>query len=377
MDEPLARRRALYAFAFAHLVAGAMCLVQWVAVLDAVISVSVWTVWAPFIVGAVLLYLAITAPSLAAPLRKTHVLLGPADRTAGRGFVVDTRLDAVGTLRSQYEQQIRQAARLEERARLARDLHDAVKQQLFVIQTAAATADARYGGDEAGARAALDQIRASAREASVEMEALIEELEAAPLGQAGLIESVRKQCEALGFRTGAEVKLEVGSLPPDRTLGPGTHEALFRAAQEALANVGRHARARHVAVTLGLSGDRLELAIRDDGAGFEVGDRRHGMGLRNMAARAVELGGTFSINSSPGQGTVVRLSIPCDIESAGDYRRKALISAGVFIVMAGHMFLRGVSEFPWNVAVAAIVAITAARYAVAYRRLRRAAGAGA
>jgi signal transduction histidine kinase len=83
------------------------------------------------------------------------------------------------SLRLQYEEQIREAARQEERVRLARDLHDAVKQQLFAIQAAAATVEARFDTDAAGARQALEQVRSSSREALTEMEVMLDQLQAA------------------------------------------------------------------------------------------------------------------------------------------------------------------------------------------------------
>jgi hypothetical protein len=95
------------------------------------------------------------------------------------------------------------------------------------------------------------------------------------------------------------------------------------------------------------------------------------MGLRNMTARAGELAGTFSVNSSPGKGTLVRLSIPCRLESPREYARKALVWAALLVFIAGAWWFRGSVERPWHIAFAAIVAITAARYAVAYRRVRR------
>jgi signal transduction histidine kinase len=155
-------------------------------------------------------------------------------------------------LRSRYEEQIRQGARHEERARLARDLHDAVKQQLFAIQTAAATVEARFDADPSGARTALIQVRASAREALTEMEVMLEQLQAAPLTTTGLIGSLKRAAEATRFRTGAEVTVEAGELPPDIALPPGAHQAMLRFAQEALANVARHSRASHVWVRFGV-----------------------------------------------------------------------------------------------------------------------------
>jgi signal transduction histidine kinase len=117
-------------------------------------------------------------------------------------------------LRTAYEQKIREAAGLEERHRLARDLHDSIKQQVFVIQTAAATAQARFDDDRDGARSALEEIRAAGREAMAEMETMLDQLRSAALENTGLVEALKRHCEALGFRTGAEVSFEVGALPP-------------------------------------------------------------------------------------------------------------------------------------------------------------------
>ena len=192
-------------------------------------------------------------------------------------------------LRSQYEQQIREAARQEERNRLARDLHDSIKQQIFVIQTAAATAQARFDADQAGTREALDQVRNSAREAMTEMQVMLEQLRAVPLENSGLIESLKKQCDALGFRTGAKVEFTLANLPATETLAPGAHQALLRVAQEALANTGRHARAATVQVSLGLANGQVELRITDDGAGFDPnqdparpGHRQHARARRRV-----------------------------------------------------------------------------------------------
>ncbi|HSB13353.1 MAG TPA: histidine kinase, partial [Bryobacteraceae bacterium] len=149
-------------------------------------------------------------------------------------------------LRSQYEEQIRQAASREERSRLARELHDSIKQQIFVVQTAAATAQVRFDQDSAGARAALDEVRNSAREAMAEMEAMLDQLRATPLENTGLVEALKRQCGALGFRTGAQIDFRIGKLPLNGSLPPGAHQAVFRVAQEALANIGRHARAQNV-----------------------------------------------------------------------------------------------------------------------------------
>ena len=226
-------------------------------------------------------------------------------------------------LRRRYQRQIRAAALQEERHRLARDLHDSIKQQIFAIQTAAATAQTRFDSDAAGTRAALEQVRASAREAMAEMEAMLDQLHAAPLENAGLVASLRKQCEALGFRTGAKVEFEPGALPDNLEVEPGAQEALFRVAQEALANVARHARAARVRVVLSTTQRQMKLTIEDDGAGFDIAQPARGMGLANIEARAAEFGGTFDLSSTSGGGTRVEVAVPCAATSSiADYNRR-------------------------------------------------------
>ena len=215
-----------------------------------------------------------------------------------------------GNLRSRYEQQIREAAAQEERNRLARELHDSIKQQIFVIQTAAATAQTRFNGDSEGSRGALRQVRTSAHDVMTEMEVMLDQLRAEPLENAGLVAALKKQCEALGFRTGAHVEFQVDELPASTALAPGAQQALLRVAQEALANVSRHARATHVWVRLGKTSEGMELTVRDDGAGFDPNQSRGGMGTANMHARAEEFGGTFELASRPGGGTSVRFWLP-------------------------------------------------------------------
>lgn len=213
-------------------------------------------------------------------------------------------------LRTEYERRIREAAGQEERHRLARDLHDSVKQQIFAMQTNAATAQARFDGDPDGAREALERVRASAREAMTEMQVMLDQLRAAPLTLNGLVEALRTQAEALGFRSGARVEVEIGELPRDEEVPPAAPEMLFRACQEALSNVARHARASSVCIRLAAAGTELMLVIADDGAGFDPDTVSMGMGLRNLRTRAEELGGTFELVSAPGRGVSITIRIP-------------------------------------------------------------------
>jgi signal transduction histidine kinase len=207
-------------------------------------------------------------------------------------------------------QQIGEAAAQEERNRLARDLHDSIKQQLFSINVGAAAAQERWESDPEGARKALADVRRSAREAMVEMQAMLHQLRPEALGTAGLIEALREQCEALGYRTGAEVTLEIGEPLPDDRMPPGAQDTLFRIGQEMLANVARHARARHVQLWLGRQGEEVVLRVVDDGQGFEPAAEASGMGLRNLRERATSLRGKLEVASTPGAGTTVQVWVP-------------------------------------------------------------------
>jgi len=236
---------------------------------------------------------------------------------------------------SRYEQQMRQAGAQEERNRLARDLHDSIKQQIFVIQTAAATAQTRFDDDRVGSAAALDQIRAAARDAMTEMEVMMDNLRSVPLENAGLVEALKKQCEALGHRTGARVEFKLGDVPATETVPPGSHQAIFRVAQEALANIGRHARAGNVTVSLGSSHGRVELGVQDDGTGFDQSWNSDGMGLANMRARAAEFRGRLDLTSAPRAGTTVAFSIPYLRVMAAPSKRRMLLVTVCLVLTPG------------------------------------------
>jgi len=352
VDAPPARRNGLFWFANGHAIVFLVVFLQKVATGEPWLVQTATQVL--FFVAVVLYYLWSTSEGEYAPLPRISLFGDAAPASTER-------------LRSQYEQQIREAARLEERNRLARDLHDSIKQQVFVIQTAAATAQARFDGDQDGAKAALEQIRGSAREAMTEMQVMLDQLRAVPLENAGLIESLKKQCAALGFRTGSRVDFKLGELPPSEALPPGAHEAILRGAQEALANVGRHARASSVLVLLDSVRGQVELKVQDDGAGFDPEQSGRGQGIANMRARVEEFGGKFELISRPGNGTSVALSFPYMAAGAPrEYRNKAF-SAAVMLVLSVAYFVWTKSTVMLPVSILATFSVI--RYTVAYRRV--------
>ncbi len=209
-------------------------------------------------------------------------------------------------------QQVERAAAQQERNRLARELHDSIKQQLFSIQMSAASAQLRFGDDAAAALQALEDVRKSTQEAMVEMNALLQQLSPMPLERAGLAQALREQCEALGFRSGAEVACEIGDLPPNAAFRPGAQEELFRIAQEGLSNVARHARAGKVTLRLGWHEElnQVELDLQDNGQGFDPDEAEPGRGLANIRERLERLGGWMKLTSSAGHGTRLQVGIP-------------------------------------------------------------------
>ena len=246
---------------------------------------------------------------------------GPAKVVAYFLVAVAILLARRGRFQQKWQDQIRETAAQQERNRLARDLHDSIKQQIFSVRLASATVEARWDSDPAGAREALAHVRRSAQEAAVEMQALLHQLRPEALANVGLVEALREQCEALGYRTGAQVTVEIGELPPEEQLPANAQDALFRIAQEALANVARHARATKVHVRLGRTMDpedpeepedpaTLELEVRDDGQGFDPDQIAPGIGLRSMKERLQPLGGRLEIASRAGAGARLIARLP-------------------------------------------------------------------
>jgi two-component sensor histidine kinase/cbb3-type cytochrome oxidase subunit 3 len=217
--------------------------------------------------------------------------------------------------RAALEAQLRMAAAQEERNRLARDLHDTIKQQLFSINVAAATAQSLRERDPEAAAEHIQQVRTLAQAASVEMKALLTQLRPQPLATVGLVGAIEEQLDALRFRSEVHTEFTHDPLPDETQLPIEAQEAIFRVVQEALANVARHARAKNVAVNVkrrpsDSTPESLYISVSDDGQGFDLENARIGMGMSNMRARVAEVGGTFDVQSAPHLGTAVTIGMP-------------------------------------------------------------------
>jgi signal transduction histidine kinase len=203
----------------------------------------------------------------------------------------------------------RELSILEERNRLARELHDSVTQKLFGVVLAAEAAATLLDRDGAGAREQLARLQELAQEAMEELRSLIFELRPAAPETEGLAAALRKHVDVL--RRVHEQDIALGVAGRAR-LAPRAEGEVFRIAQEALHNALRHAGADHIEVTLDARDGVLALTVADDGAGFDAtapGLRARRLGLTSMEERARALGGTLAVESRPGAGTRVRLEV--------------------------------------------------------------------
>lgn len=202
-------------------------------------------------------------------------------------------------------------AALEERARLARDLHDTVNQQLFVLamRTAAARKRLEKGGDAAALVPELSALEELARQAHTETRGLILQLRPTTLEQQGLGPALAEYVKAAAAKEGWEAEM---AIDPGVRVGGQWAADLFRVAQEALNNISKHAGAATVWVALSRDDQGLLLRIRDDGHGFDTraGVRPTSVGLMGMQERVGAAGGTLRVKSAPGEGTEISVTLP-------------------------------------------------------------------
>jgi two-component system sensor histidine kinase UhpB len=197
------------------------------------------------------------------------------------------------------------AAQEEERARVARDLHDEVNQSLtgLLLRLEAAREAA-----PPELEAELSETKALANQAMRELLSLARQLRPTALDDLGLAAAVAGQVEQLGrgeIETALTTEGELAELGDDAQL------VVYRVAQEALSNAARHSGAEHVAAHLARRSDGgVELRVKDDGRGFAFDEAEHGLGIAGMRERALLVGGELTIESRPGHGTTVRLTVP-------------------------------------------------------------------
>jgi signal transduction histidine kinase len=235
---------------------------------------------------------------------------------------LETALRENAGLHAQLVTQAREAGVLDERQRLAREIHDTLAQGLTGIITQIEAASRSKERSDARDRH-IETATRLARESLMEARRSVRALHPEPLDNARLPEALTD----VGRRWTAvnDVQAQVTTTGTLRPLHPTVEVTLLRVAQEALANVAKHAAASRAVVTLSYMDDVVTLDIRDDGAGFTPAAAGNGArpaasgyGLTAMRHRIDELGGTFHIESQPGAGTCVSVSVPANAAGASD-----------------------------------------------------------
>jgi signal transduction histidine kinase len=228
-------------------------------------------------------------------------------------------IEQLEATRSELAAAEREGGRLAERQRLARDIHDTLAQGYvsIVLQLQAAEAELPAGADQA--RAHLELARRTASDNLAEARRLVWDLRPEALSAAPLGEALGRLTGRVAEETGMVATATVTGTP--RPLSPDAEVTLLRVTQEALANVRRHADAGRVAVTLSYMDGEATLDVRDDGTGFDPGSRQGGagadghgpnggLGLRGMRERVEALGGRLEVETAPGRGTTVAVTLP-------------------------------------------------------------------
>ncbi|MBC8093314.1 MAG: sensor histidine kinase [Pseudonocardia sp.] len=251
----------------------------------------------------------------AVSITMTNVTTLISEQSQRRGEIIDELHEAndrLSALQARLFAQAREAGTLDERARLAREIHDTIAQGLTGIVTqleAAGVAD----GDAPVRRRHLDIASALARESLTEARRSVDALAPGRLVTAQLPDAISDMAKAWAQTAGVDVTVDTTGDP--RPLVPDVEVTLFRVAQEALANVGKHAGAGRVGLTLSYMDDVVVLDVRDDGVGFDAAavagpSRGSGFGLAAMEQRVRRVSGTFTVESVPGEGAAVSAEVP-------------------------------------------------------------------
>jgi signal transduction histidine kinase len=201
------------------------------------------------------------------------------------------------------QRQVQDLAVAEERNRLARELHDSVKQQVFATIMQLGAARVLLERDPPAARLHLIEAEQLAQQSGAELSLLIHELRPIALGDKGLAEAI--QSYAADWSRQSKIAADVRTRGAG-ALAPAAEHALVRVTQEALANVARHSHATAVTLELELADDAATLKIADNGRGFDTSAASRGVGLDSMRERLEALGGRLWVESAPGIGTTIK-----------------------------------------------------------------------
>ncbi|RWZ55216.1 sensor histidine kinase [Halobacillus fulvus] len=202
------------------------------------------------------------------------------------------------------------AATIEERQRLARDLHDAVSQQLFALTMMAQATEKVFDKNADKAKQQLHEITQMALNAQTEMRALLLHLRPVHLSGVSISDGIHTLIEELSQKCPIDFQTEIHQV---ENLSEITEEHLFRVVQEALSNILRHANATKVNLKVAETKEEVLLHIADDGSGFDPEEKKENKtsyGLKTMKERCEEVGGNFVLRSRKGEGTYIEIRVP-------------------------------------------------------------------
>lgn len=255
---------------------------------------------------------------ISVPLVYRGELIGRLDAFSARHEFAPRDLDflsavadqaAVAIENARLFERVQAQASLDERQRLARDLHDSVSQALYGVILGIRTARTWLDRDPAKAAEPLAYALSLAEGGTAEMKALLFALRPESLELEGIVAALRKQADVLSARYRLAVDADLGEEPQ---VSLAVKEALFRIAQEALHNMVKHAEATHVRLTLSQVGATLVLDVKDNGLGFDPHQAFPGhLGLRSMQERAKNAGGLLRLDTAPGAGVHLTVTVPC------------------------------------------------------------------
>jgi NarL family two-component system sensor histidine kinase LiaS len=225
-------------------------------------------------------------------------------------------LQRLSTNNAQLAEKAKYSAVVEERQRLARDLHDAVSQQLFAISMTATAVGRTLDKDFEKARRQIHLIEEMASVAQSEMRALLLHLRPVHLEGKQLSEGLLELLQELQAKVPIDISWEMDA---NIQLPKGIEDHLFRIVQEALSNTLRHSKATTMEIKLQHPPDAIRLTVRDNGIGFDMDNQKHASyGLVSMRERVNEVGGSISIVTAPDKGTRIEIRVPLVRVEGGD-----------------------------------------------------------
>ncbi|MGM0880346.1 MAG: sensor histidine kinase [Bacillota bacterium] len=239
------------------------------------------------------------------PMKRRYAVTLDNDRSSDGEMTAEEQGDPSWT------EKVKFSAVIEERQRLARELHDAVSQQLFAISMTATAVSRTIERDWERAKRQVQLIEEMAAVAQSEMRALLLHLRPVHLDGKNLGQALTALVDELKQKVPMTISLEV-----DETivLQPNAEDHLFRIAQEALSNTLRHSKAESMDIRLLQSGNQVHMSLQDSGVGFDLEAKKQtSYGLLTMEERVNELGGSLQMISKPGEGTLIHIWVPMGV----------------------------------------------------------------